>query len=241
MKKTWIVFIVVVMVIAMAYDVVTIPVFLVGVVVIGILYIVMKNRRSIKKQLFTYAVIDTETTGLNPVKHEIVSVSAIKFAVYIDIEESSVKIEQYEDTFDRYYYAKRYYDDAISINGLDSEKISSKRWNADYPPYFKKDYRAFLEFIDGCDFIVGHNIKFDLSFLPKVKCGTYCTMGEKKISLGSLARKHGLEFSSWHQSDEDARITADIFFKQLQKGEIRALSMIGLHPSDGLIFKMIRN
>ncbi len=241
MKKSWMPLIMLGVIIAMAYEVLTIPVLLMAVLVAGILYFLVKNRNSSTKQPFTYVVVDTETTGLDPAKHEVVSVSAIKFAAYVDKEECTVKIEQYEETFNRYYYAKRYNEDAIRINGLDSNKINTKRWNANYPQYFKRDFKAFLDYVDGCDFIVGHNIKFDLSFLPRLKCAAYCTMGEKKISLGSLAHKHGLEFSSWHQSDEDARITAAIFLKQLQNGESRALSMFGIRPSDALSFKMIKN
>ena len=241
MKKSWMIFIVLAVIIAMAYEVLTIPVLLMAALVVGVIYFFMRSRQAGTKELFTYVVVDTETTGLDPAKHEVVSVSAIKFATYINKEEDTAKIEQYEETFNRYYYAKRYNDDAIRINGLDSNKINSKRWNANYPQYFKRDFKAFLDFVDGCDFIVGHNIKFDLSFLPRLKCAAYCTMGERKISLGSRAHKYGLEFSSWHQSDEDARITAAIFFKQLQNGEPRALSMFGIRPSDALNFKMVRN
>ncbi len=94
-----------------------------------------------------FVILDIETTGLYPTKHEIAEISIIKIQDGSIIEEFSslIKIEG------------KMSDDASKVNGITNEMLK----DAPLPLDVFKQAKSFI----GDNIIIGHNVNFDLSFL----------------------------------------------------------------------------
>ena len=94
-------------------------------------------------------VLDTETTGLDPLEgHKIIEIAAIELIDHIQTEEK----------FHFYLNPEREIPEASQkIHNISNEMVKDK-------PKFGEIYKNFLDFIKG-DSLVIHNAEFDLKFL----------------------------------------------------------------------------
>lgn len=163
-------------------------------------------------------VFDTETTGLDVRKDQIVQISAAK------IGEGRKKI----DAFDEFIRPTISVGDSAKIHGYTDEFLKAKGRPA-------KDVLAeFASFADGC-VLVGHNVSFDLGILSSEfernslespdfsKFYDTCLMakqvyprGPKNYKLSYLSQDYfGFEHKSSHRAGDDVMATVDLLTKMI--------------------------
>lgn len=164
----------------------------------------------VQKNTKTYAIIDLETTGLDPINDRIIEIGAIRIGKeskeYSTLISQEIKIpEKIRDlTGIRDEDIKNGKDEEIAINEL-------------------------LDFI-GQDSLVGYNINFDIKFInealkrqekPKIKNMTYDVMKYvkndklflKNYKLETVAKEYGINEKVLHRALGDARITQKLIRK----------------------------
>jgi len=119
-------------------------------------------------------VFDTETNGFSP-NNSVLSIAAIRLKYN---GEHYVEGDRYQ----RFYYpVEEYNEKAIEVNGLTREVVFEKRKGLTYPEYFENDVDSFEKFCAGTDLFAGHNISFDVKFVPFVQYKKkFCTMYSMK-------------------------------------------------------------
>ena len=142
----------------------------------------------------TVIVLDVETTGFNGSKDSVLSVAGIKC-----LFNTNTNDYRHIQSFERFYLPEAGYvpERASNVNHLTMDVLIQKRSGQNWPDYFKDD-PAFYEFCRGTERFVGHNIEFDLRFLPGIKGRIFCTMKE----LTPLLR---IPYNSRFGMDTDAR------------------------------------
>lgn len=180
-------------------------------------------------------VFDTETNGLYPDNYSILSIGAIRYAW--DHDGNLIEKARYE----RYYYPKESFNQrAIMVNGLNKEVIAELRGTASYPEYFLDDYKAFKEFCEGARLVAGHNVSFDVGFVPFLKnrrkfdtmksntdvvCAAWMPDKDewKWPSLEETARFYGVPFSTdeAHGALYDAMVIGEILKMMLKRAGVR--------------------
>jgi DNA polymerase III epsilon subunit-like protein len=119
---------------------------------------------------------DTETNGLNPKEHSLLSICMIKGEPVFEKDKLKIKII---DIYERFYFPVEEYNfGAISVNGLNEGTIRAKRNGASYPKFFKDDAKALIDFVGMDNKFVAHNIAFDEKFMPFLIDASekFCTM-----------------------------------------------------------------
>ncbi len=178
-------------------------------------------------------VFDLETNGFSR-SNSVLSISAIR----ISIDKNSKKIEK-KGIYNRFYYINEEEQEnngALSVNGLYSNIITKMRDNCNYPKHFLEDIDAFKEFSKDVTIFAGHNVEFDISFLPFKVEKNFCTMRSNMeiLKLKTLGKKsykwptleecatfYQVPFNknSFHNSLYDVEITVDIIEKMLNHNE----------------------
>jgi DNA polymerase III epsilon subunit-like protein len=100
-------------------------------------------------------VLDTETTGLDLLKHEVIEVGMMK--VHVDKNFNHSKVECYEAKI-KPRYIKRASPQALKVNGYTTNKWRSAVKFADISGNIK-------EWIDQSDYLIGQNLLFDYNFI----------------------------------------------------------------------------
>jgi len=187
---------------------------------------------------YTFVVFDTELTGLNRKKDEIISIGAVKIKnLQIDLGE----------TFHYYIQPQKLdHTEATLVHRITPEQLKQAPSLDDVLP-------EFLSFI-GNDLIVGHYIGLDMSFLhretqrryngalvnpcidtirmaqgyKRVMFGYYHEEGTSygRLSLQDLSSEFNLPFFEAHDALEDAVQTAYLFLflvKKFRKGGLETL------------------
>jgi DNA polymerase III subunit epsilon len=181
---------------------------------------ILRYQPSIRLSLLGAPVVifDFETTGLNPVKDEIIEIGAKK----IFLEDAGAE----ELEFATLVKPSRNLSDEIkSITGLDDADLAGV-------PNIEHALPEFIQFIKG-SILVAHNADFDWAFLKHqcekqgvdISWPCLCTLKMARIhhrdlesrNLDQLARHYGLSFDSRHRSIGDVRVTSDVFKKMIQK------------------------
>lgn len=178
-------------------------------------------------------VLDLETNGLSS-RYSVLSVTAEK---YLHFHPELERIGR----FHRFYFSRESENpEAIRVNGLTRERLEQEREGKGWPTYFDEDYE-FLEFCRGIDLVVGHNIHFDLKFLPYLSgVDWFCTMKShtygKFPSLERLARRYRIPVhpGRLHQGDYDVALTVEIFRRILKDLEIYLMLESTGDPRDRL-------
>ena len=118
-------------------------------------------------------ILDFETNTSNV--HDVIEVAAFKVAKEDDLY-------VVKETFHRYYYsAYEVNPHALAVHQLSPDRLERLRADVDYEEYFEDD-KDFVEFCDGSETLVAHNISFELRHLGKLVSFNkhICTMKENK-------------------------------------------------------------
>ncbi len=155
------------------------------------------------------AVIDVETTGLNPYRHDrVVEVAAVLLLPEQGIQaELTTLVNPERDV------------GPTSIHGLTASDVINASRFADIAA-------NLIEFLRGSAVLVGHNVRFDLSFLQAeyrrigVEMPTYTTLDTMAIAgggtLSACCAEYGVKFDGRaHAALHDARAAACLLQKML--------------------------
>ena len=169
----------------------------------------------------TFVAYDLETTGLNPKTDSIIEIGAVKVS-------GGQVIDSPEYVFQKFVkpYKQSLREEVTKLTGITKEDVkhAGQMWDV---------FRDFMAFADGCVLVGFNSIRFDTRFL--VRAGRYANiimenpqfdvmryaesfrsklgLDEKKISLGTLSRKTGVENPKAHRALQDAVTTARVFLK----------------------------
>lgn len=169
--------------------------------------------------LHDFVALDIETTGLSPLYNEIINIGAIRFRNNRPVEQFDVLVKPFS-SIPR---------EITRLTGITNAMVQ------DAPP-IKVVLPQFIEFL-GEDIILGHNVRFDISFINNamLKYGfdnfitTYVdTMliarrFRKHNSLENLVRDYvNSNYVEQHTGLDDALNTARVFyrFKQMLAGPL---------------------
>lgn len=172
-----------------------------------------------KKDSYRIASLDFETNGLT-IDKSVLSVGCLIYQVTWH-QDTYATFEE-ESRYERFYFSSEGYNtEATKINGLTEKQIKKNRKGKIYPKIFNNDKNALFSFLEGCDMIIGYNLKFDLSFIPEIKylgIPFYCVMGKQRIGLAEKAEREGISFNRGHVHNAlfDAELTARIYEVQLR-------------------------
>lgn len=191
----------------------------------------------LKKIIF----FDVETNGLKGTS--VLSMSAMKMS--FDTE----TLDMYKiGEFNRFYFRNKgeeINEGAISVNGLTDDEIERRRSEDEdkYPLTFKEDINSFIEFCEGCQHYVAHNIRFDRDFVPFKLEYQFDTMIENidivrimgargykwpKLMECASFYKVPLDEDNLHNSLYDVEVMAKVFFRMRKNsiGKNRILRFI---------------
>ena len=160
--------------------------------------------------IFPLVVLDTETTGLYPSKHEVIEVSAIKF------DSGMIPIACFTTLCKPRNPIPA---EASAINHITDERVADA-------PAFRQIAPALTAFLGGCN-VAGHNLDFDLRFvyangvdLPTGK-RFYDTLDLAQLTipkgyvhnykLETLCSYYGINRNNAHRSLSDCYATSKIF------------------------------
>ncbi len=164
----------------------------------------------------TFAIVDTETTGLRPSESRILEIGAVKVCGGAVVDRFSELVNPGQAI--PYRIAR--------LTGITSEMVAGKPSADDVLPRFS----AFI----GGSILVGHNLRFDTAFLnaelqraglPPLSCQTLCTLrlarrllrGLPAKGLGRLIQHFGIHVEARHRALADAEATSDIFLRFLSQ------------------------
>lgn len=153
------------------------------------------------------AVVDTETTGLDPLRHEVLEVAVVLFA----FDRYSGHVYGVVDEYSGLREPRRPVPKAVQrVHGISDEHVRGCRLNED----------RINAMLSHAEFIVCHNASFDYGFLSRLFPAVtnkrwLCSMngipwyrrGHKSKSLGALLRDHGVSVANAHRALDDARAT----------------------------------
>ncbi len=159
----------------------------------------------------TFVALDLETTGLDADRDTILEIGAVKF-----------KGNRVESEYSTLVNPGRPISAFVSqLTGITDAMVAGK-------PFIKQVLPELDKFV-GDALIVGHNIKFDLSFLRRQKLfidhdqlDTYdlaavLIPAAGRYSLGALAQALGIILPATHRALDDARVTHALFRKLFEQ------------------------
>ncbi len=161
-----------------------------------------------------YIVLDVETTGLRPFRQRVIELCALKIrdGVVIDTLTTLLNPEKRLPRF------------ITELTGITDEMVQ-------HAPRFPSIADSLLKFI-GERLIVGHNVRFDLSFvnaelaragrpplvnprLDTLALAVRLLPGLKKPNLERMAQTLGVTIADRHRAEGDARLTAESLHRLL--------------------------
>ncbi len=168
----------------------------------------------------TYVALDTETTGLNPERDEIIEVGAVKF-----------RDSQVMDTWSTLVNPRQRLPYKIQLlTGIQPEELA-------HAPPISALTEPLMRFV-GNSIVVGHNIRFDLAFLRQhrilltnlaldtFELASILVPGATSYSLEELTRFLGIEVETHHRALSDALAAKDLFAALFQRGLDMDLSVL---------------
>ncbi|MEI5991884.1 hypothetical protein A5881_003423 [Enterococcus termitis] len=182
-----------------------------------------------KKQ--TYAVVDLETTGTDPMVDRIIQFGCVL------IQEGKIISRFATDINPNQAISKQ----IQQLTGISNSRVQKA-------PYFEDVALTIYNLLADTVF-VAHNIYFDYSFLTQelIRCGTpklkipgidtvelaqIFFPTEKSFRLGDLSESLGLIHDNPHQADSDAQVTAELLL--LIEAKMRRLPLITMEAIDRL-------
>lgn len=162
-----------------------------------------------------YVALDIETTGLSPEQDEIIEIGAVRYEDGVPIMEYSSLIKP------RSWVSSK----ITEITGITNTMLENERSCEEVLP-------EFLEFV-GTDDIIGHNVRFDYSFLKvhaykQKRCFDNKAIDTlyiaKKLhpefesrSLGAMCMHYGIVNEHAHRAYDDAKACAELYEKMYNK------------------------
>lgn len=181
----------------------------------------------------TIICFDLETTGFDPVEDRIIEIGILKFT--LDKKGGPVKLDEYSSLVDPGIELPL---ESELITGIKQEDLNGK-------PTVEKLLPELSEKFSGADFILGHNVDFDLSFMNqhlKLKYKKLDSLffsqtffpGLPSYSLDVLPFELNITRDVGHRALPDAIVSAEVFARALRqfaalkvKDEILALAKKG--------------
>ncbi len=179
------------------------------------------RKKDIKEACFV--VFDTETTGLNFKKDQVISIGAVKIeSLRIDLSKSFYILLKTSGKFK----------ESIKVHGImpqDLEEATDRR----------EACINFIEYSRGC-ILVGFYVYIDITMIRKLvkeNCkGPFYPYAidlldlveDYKASLEDLLKKYQLPISSFHNALEDAYMTALLFLRILKKENYKKIKDLPL-------------
>lgn len=163
-------------------------------------------------QEVSFVVFDTETTGLDPKKDEVVSIGALK------VEALEVNLSS---AFHKFMNPSNLKGSSVEVHGITHEELSGKAQDE------REVVEAFLEYVKG-SVLVGFNVEFDKKMVEKYTLRHFGipllnyrldvfhlwkrTSG-RGGSLKDIADELDIPVTNVHSALEDSYITALVFLK----------------------------
>src|SRR5512142_1789317 len=164
--------------------------------------------------------IDIETTGLNDERDAIIEIGAVKF-----------KGRRVEDEWSSLINPNRHIPEFISgLTGISDAEVRNA-------PRFREIAKELEAFVGDAP-IVGHNIRFDLSFLQKAGLFSYNEVIDtyelasvlmptaSRYNLGALGKQLGILLPATHRALDDARVTMAAFNRLFEMARELPLEVI---------------
>ncbi|MCK5762257.1 MAG: 3'-5' exonuclease [Candidatus Izimaplasma sp.] len=166
-----------------------------------------------------YVVFDIETTGLDTLNDQIIEIGALR------IKDNEV-VGEFDELINPGITIPF---EITNINGISNEMVADK----DYPGVV---LRRFHKFIEGVDFLIGHNaIRFDYPFLKEefrrnsIRSNDYMVKDTVRIArvklrrelrsftLKNLTHHYGIINREAHRALSDVYATYELYKKLLQE------------------------
>jgi ATP-dependent DNA helicase DinG len=164
--------------------------------------------------------VDIETTGLSPDRDVIIEIGAVKF-----------KGHRVEAEWSTLINPGRHIPEFITgLTGISDVEVRNAPRLMDIAP----DLGAFVEDAP----VVGHNVRFDLSFLQRVGLFEYNDVIDtyelasvlmptaSRYNLGSLGKQLGILLPATHRALDDARVTMAAFNRLLEMARELPLDLV---------------
>lgn len=164
----------------------------------------------------TIICFDLETTGFDPVEDRIIEIGILKFT--LDKKGELNKLDEYTSLVDPEIELSL---ESELITGIKQEDLNGK-------PTIKKLLPELSQKFEGADFVLGHNVDFDLSFMSQ-----YLKLDHKKLdslffsqtffpglpsySLDVLPFELDITRDVGHRALPDAIVSAEVFAKALRQ------------------------
>ncbi|MCL2676476.1 MAG: 3'-5' exonuclease [Streptococcaceae bacterium] len=182
-----------------------------------------------------YVVFDFETTGIDPIKNEIIQIGAIK---YDENDQEMGRVNQLVKPTHSYVSSR-----ITELTGIAPADVV-------YAPEMKEVIGSFVDFLEG-HLLVAHNAPFDLSFLNRAirDCGVeaknfeiFDTLAEsrrlfkrKSHKLESYKAELGVDVRS-HDALNDCLVTAKLYQKLLAEEELKKAKTLSADNTQGSLF-----
>jgi DNA polymerase-3 subunit epsilon len=177
-----------------------------------------------------FAIIDVETTGINPKTDRLTEIAIVVFDGEKIVKEFSSLINPEQKISYR----------ITQITGINNQMVASA-------PKFYEIAKEIVELTENCTF-VGHNVAFDYRFiraefenfgynyerktLDTIKLARKFIPGLRSYSLGNLCADIGIEIKNRHRALGDALATAELFKRIYQfEPNLESVSLAGLHSN----------
>ncbi|WP_457600465.1 3'-5' exonuclease [Hydrogenivirga sp.] len=174
-----------------------------------------------------FTVFDTETTGLNPNRDELVSIGALKIrSMTLDLSES----------FHEFVVPAQLSRRSVEIHGITQEELERRAKPVD------KVIEEFLLYVRGT-VLVGFNVEFDRKMLDKYALAfvgmpllnyrldvfsLWKRHGGEGKSLTDIASELGIPVAGAHSALDDAYMTALVFLKLAHRFKDQPLASLPL-------------
>lgn len=172
-----------------------------------------------------FVIVDTETTGLRPGSHRVIEIAGVRIrggevlASYQSLLNPGVRIPTFIAQF----------------TGISQEMVASA-------PEARAALPEFLRFIEGA-IIVGHNVGFDIGFLnyeaqllgrsfpidglDTIPLARRFLPGLRRFKLDNVATHLRIATSDRHRALGDAKVTAAVFIKLLERANKQGVQTLG--------------
>ena len=163
-----------------------------------------------------FVAVDLETTGLRPEQDHIIEIGALKYQDGVCVEKFSELVKPPVSISQRIY----------EITGINDTTVAGAR-------SISEVLRSFCEFVGEEQALLGHNLRFDYSFLKAAAQREKIPFEKKgldtlqlartlllelpKKNLEAVSQHYGVNNPRAHRAFEDAMTTAQVYFKMLQQ------------------------